>query len=306
MTVQSRVMRYFMAVARCGSIRRASETLGIAASAVDRQILHVEAELGVPLFERHPSGLRMTAAGELLFATGRKWERDWAETCAGFDDLQGLKRGHISIAIVDALARGGIPELIGQFRKRWPGIVVDTRVMDNHAIPGAIVEREVEFGLLLDPPALRDLLVQSYTTSPLGLVCRPDHALAKRTTIRLGQCHDHPFIMPTHPLALRKRLDPLLSASLTRLTPVAETDSIQMIRSLVAGGVGISILLGVDVLDDIAHGTLCFVPLVEAQASPAMLALATSRTRVLTSATRLLAAETERFLSRSHAALALS
>ncbi|NHO31464.1 LysR family transcriptional regulator [Acetobacter sp. LMG 1636] len=303
MTVQSRIMKYFMAVARCGSIRRASEQLGIAASAVDRQILHAEAELGVPLFERHPSGLQMTAAGELLFTTGQKWERDWTETQAGFNDLQGLKRGHITIAIVDALTRGGIPKLIGQFRKSYPGIVIASRVMDNHAIAGAVTEREAEFGLLLDPPARRDLIVQSYTTSPLGIVCPPDHPLAARSEVRLGQCHDYPFIMPAPPLALRRRLDPLLSASLTKIAPVTETDSIRMIRSLIGAGVGISILLGVDVLSEVEAGSLRFVPLAEARSSPAMLALAVSRTRILTSGARLLAAEIERFLAGSHAAL---
>jgi DNA-binding transcriptional LysR family regulator len=60
----SRFLRYFMAVGRLGSIRKAADELNVSASAIDRQILNAEAELGMPLFERLPTGLRLTAAGK--------------------------------------------------------------------------------------------------------------------------------------------------------------------------------------------------------------------------------------------------
>lgn len=63
----SRFAHYFIAVARCGSLRRAAEQLHISASAINRQILQAEEAFGTPLFERLPEGLRMTTAGELLY-----------------------------------------------------------------------------------------------------------------------------------------------------------------------------------------------------------------------------------------------
>ena len=62
------VLRYFDQVARLGSIRRAAEALHVASSAVNRQIIKLEAEIGTPLFERLRSGVRLTAAGELSCA----------------------------------------------------------------------------------------------------------------------------------------------------------------------------------------------------------------------------------------------
>ena len=55
------VLKYFVEVARCGSVRKASEQLFVAASAVNRQILNLEEELGVELFDRVPNGLRLNA-----------------------------------------------------------------------------------------------------------------------------------------------------------------------------------------------------------------------------------------------------
>ncbi|WP_179208886.1 LysR family transcriptional regulator [Salinicola salarius] len=69
-------LRYFEEVARQGSLRKAAERLHVAASAVNRQILKLEAELGVPLFERLPRGLRLSAAGELMLYQIRQWQRD--------------------------------------------------------------------------------------------------------------------------------------------------------------------------------------------------------------------------------------
>ena len=89
----SRFLRYFMAVGKLGSIRKASETLNVSASAIDRQILRVEAELGIPLFERLPGGLRLTAAGELMMAAGGRWQKNLFELRAQMEDLRGLKRG---------------------------------------------------------------------------------------------------------------------------------------------------------------------------------------------------------------------
>lgn len=71
----SRFAHYFIAVARCGSLRRAAEQLHISASAINRQILQAEEAFGTPLFERLPEGLRMTTAGELLYDNLLRWRK---------------------------------------------------------------------------------------------------------------------------------------------------------------------------------------------------------------------------------------
>ena len=85
----SRFTRYFLEVTQHRSIRRAAEVLHVSASAIDRQILKVEEELGVPLFERLPSGLRLTSAGELVLANARQWQKEYARTREQIDEMQG-------------------------------------------------------------------------------------------------------------------------------------------------------------------------------------------------------------------------
>ncbi|HET9205716.1 MAG TPA: LysR family transcriptional regulator, partial [Burkholderiaceae bacterium] len=58
------ILKYFVEVARSGSIRKAAQNLYVASSAINRQIRKLEEELGTELFDRLPSGMRLNAAGE--------------------------------------------------------------------------------------------------------------------------------------------------------------------------------------------------------------------------------------------------
>lgn len=88
-----------MAVARTGSLRKAAEQLFISVSAVHRQIILAEEELGVALFERLPQGLKLTLAGELLYADLLKWQKEYQLTRIRFDEIQGLSRGNIEMVL---------------------------------------------------------------------------------------------------------------------------------------------------------------------------------------------------------------
>ena len=108
----SRFAIYFTEVARSGSLRRAGEKLHISASAINRQILQAEEDFGTPLFERLPEGLRMTTAGELL-----RWQKEFQLTRQKFDELQGLKRGSVSLGMVQALAEGSFAAALADIIK---------------------------------------------------------------------------------------------------------------------------------------------------------------------------------------------
>ena len=69
-------LRYVDQVARSGSIQAAAKELRVAASAINRQILRLEEEMGVPLFDRYARGMRLTVSGETLVTLIRQWRSD--------------------------------------------------------------------------------------------------------------------------------------------------------------------------------------------------------------------------------------
>ena len=104
--LHSRMLRYLDEVARCGSIRQAAERLNVASSAINRQILALEAELGTPIFQRLPRKLRLTATGELVIGHVRETLKEHRRVQSRIHDLKGLGAGEVTLATMNGLAGG--------------------------------------------------------------------------------------------------------------------------------------------------------------------------------------------------------
>jgi DNA-binding transcriptional LysR family regulator len=284
MPVFSRFLQYFVAVAERGSMRRASEVLNITASAVDRQILLGERYLGIPLFERLPGGLRLTAAGALLFDQAKRWNKEFERVRVAFEDLRGLRRGHVRFAVIDALAKGFVPALIRQLQQRQPSITTEIAVLDNARVAEVIAAGEVEFGLMLNPLSSKLLSVRAYAEIPIGIVSKIDHPIATQASVRFSACADLPMVAPGPPLALCEQIAGLEAATGVPLHRIAVCDNIQMIKSLIGLGVGVSVLSWLDVADEIAQGELAFTPIANSPLRPLTLGLCTDPARQLSHA----------------------
>ena len=279
----SRFLRYFMAVGRHGSIRRAADELNVSASAIDRQILAAEAELELRLFERLPTGLRLTAAGELMMSAAIRWHKGLGDLRAQMDDLRGLRRGHVDIAMIDALDRGLIPRLVRRVQVDHPGISIGLKLFDNQKVHAAIVAGEVDFGMYLGPASSRDLLVRAHAEVVLGLVMQPDHPLGSKAERRFADTAGYPMVVPAEPLALCQQVAALQRATGVPMEIAATSDNIQMIKSLVLEGVGVGILTSLDVISEVSSGRLCFRRISDPVVRPLALALCTSPSRQLSS-----------------------
>ncbi|CAM8672727.1 MULTISPECIES: LysR family transcriptional regulator [Sphingobium] len=275
----SRFLRYFMAVGRLGSIRKAADELNISASAIDRQILNVEADLGMPLFERLPTGLRLTAAGEIMMAAGGRWQKNLSDVRAQIEDLRGLKRGHVDIAIIDALAKGYIPGAIRAIQSRYPGITIGVRVLENDRVRDAIASGEADFGILFEPQSYRDLTVRSFVEVVLGFLTPAGHPFGDQREARFSACAGSPLIVPAEPLAVCQQIAVLEGTSGLQIDRTASSDNIQMITSLVMQGVGIGILTSLDVITEVQRGTLSFTRISDPILRPMTLALCTAAAR---------------------------
>ena len=276
----SRFLRYFMAVGRLGSIRRAADELHVSASAIDRQILNVEAELGMPLFERLPTGLRLTAAGEIMMAAGSRWQKNMISVRAQMEDLRGLKRGHVEIAVIDALAKGYIPAAIQTIQARYPGITIGVKVLDNGAVREAVLRGDVDMGLLFDPQSYRDLQVRAFVDVVLGFLTPVGHPIGERREARFSLCEGSPLVLPARPLAVCQQVEVLIGTSGIEPRRQVTSDNIQMIVSMVLQGLGVGVLTSLDVLTEVRQGLLSFTRITDPVLRPMTLALCTAAQRV--------------------------
>jgi DNA-binding transcriptional LysR family regulator len=96
-------------VARVGSIRKASEELSITSTTLNREILAIEAELGVPIFDRLPTRVCLSVAGELFSQHSRKQLTDMERVHSQIADLSDERRGHVSVICGQALMNCSSP-----------------------------------------------------------------------------------------------------------------------------------------------------------------------------------------------------
>lgn len=296
----SRFARYFIVVARSGSLRRAAEELHVSASAINRQILLAEQQCEAPLFERLPQGLRLTAAGEYLLNDLQRWQKDHERLLERFAELRGAKRGHVTIALIEALGEGLLPATLARLRPQHPNLSFDLRVLPNSQIAQQLLALEVDIGLLLDPHLQRELDCRASIQFPIGLVTRPDHFLAGKPDLKLSDLVGLRQILPAATLRIAE-----LTRDMTGVnagTPVEHitSNNIRLIRSLLASGDEIAILSQLDVLADLQGGKLVFTPIGGGHLKPLTLGVVVAPHRQLSRAAQaVLAALTEELSTAS-------
>lgn len=283
----SRFARYFLEVAQSGSLRKAADVLHVSASAIDRQILQAERELETELFERLPTGLKLTAAGELLLHDLRRWRKEYNRTVERFDELQGMRRGHVSIAVIDALSEGIVTGTVAQVGRDYPQLSFDMQVVDNRRVADLVAASEVDFGLLLDPAEYSGLEILALVDVPLGVTVPPGHPLAVHDRVAFGSILEYRQLTAAAPLIVHELSRALYASHRAEGIERVTCNSIRMMRSLIHEGAGVGVLSLLDVASDVASGALAFVPLSGRRVRPLTLALCVARRRQLSRAAQM-------------------
>lgn len=223
-------LQYIDAITRAGSIRKAAETLAITSTALNRRVLALEEELGVPIFERLPRGVRLSTAGELLIHHIRGQISDFERLKSRISDLAGERRGHVAIACSQALLPYFLPEQIAVYRAAHPLVTFSVLLRDRTAAEQALVDHSVDLALVFEPVRISEVQVLATARQPVHAVMRPDHPLAGATSVRLSACASFPLAMPTASYGVRHLLDLAIRKSSVELHPVIESDSFEFLR----------------------------------------------------------------------------
>lgn len=271
---------YFDQAIRDGSIRKAADTLNVASSAVNRQLLQLEAEMGVELFERLPRGIRPTAAGEVLLGYVRRWSRETGALRQEMGALRGGVRGTIRIAAAETITEEILPVALAELHRRFPLVDYSLISGDNNRITSELFAKEADIVVAFDVADAVRVEVVHTITSPLGMIARPDHPLARRRTVSLGDCAPYPLVVPGTGWLQYSGLNVLFRDGQPMGRIVARAERPGMLKALVRGGLGIAFLTRLGVERDVAEGKLAWVPLARGIIEPATISLMVPRGRV--------------------------
>jgi DNA-binding transcriptional LysR family regulator len=257
------ILRYFLQVARDGSIRRAAERLNVASSAVNRQILKLEEDIGVPLFERVRSGVRLTDAGAIMLDHVRSTFADFDRAKAEIASLGGGVTGHVRIICLESMAVRFMPQATGELAALHPGLTLSVIVVDPSQATDELRSGRTDFGIIFVDRRHRDIDVQESFVTAIGAVMRPDHPLAKRKSLTLTDCAAYPVLT----LHDRWLIDAIMATEFARSGASFNTriisNSIDLMRQMILAGIGIGFFTPVGFIDEIKRKEIVHVPLAE-------------------------------------------
>ena len=195
MDVDTRLLRYFAAVAAEGNLTRAAERLYVSQPTLTKQIRQLETQLGVRLFTRSRAGIALTAAGQSLAgrttAVLASWDQAARETkAAASRSAQVLRVGFMSSAANEATQ-----QIIAAFGRRRPGWRVDMRQSAGTDASGGLVSGDADVALLRLPfPGQDEMRIEVLFSEPRWAVLPSSHPLAARDRICFSDLWDEPFI----------------------------------------------------------------------------------------------------------------
>ncbi|WP_130804968.1 LysR family transcriptional regulator [Acinetobacter ihumii] len=277
----SRFTEYFLVVAKTENLHKAADQLFISVSAVHRQIAMAEEQFGIQLFERLPNGLKLTLAGELLYAEVLRWQKEFRQTCSRFDEIQGLKRGSVELGLISALSEGFVIDTLADLQQQYPWLNLNIHTYDSKIMIEKIMNNDIDFGFILDPIVHAKLDVLAFMEIPIGFVMSPEHVLAKHHKLSLAETHETRHIMPDQPLIIHERVMAIYKKQ--QINPVYQTlsNDIRLMISMLKQNMGIAILSYLDVYSAVENQELIFIPIHEKGIQPLTLALCAGSRRQL-------------------------
>jgi DNA-binding transcriptional LysR family regulator len=293
-----RMFVYFDAVVRHGSIRKAAEQLYVSSSALNRRILQLEQELGTPLFERLPRGVKLSDAGEIFYRYVREGLSGLEAACLQIDDLRGLVHGRVRLAATETVGVDLLPRAIADFNSRHPGVRFELIVAPSQAAAGAVLADEVDLVLALNPPSNPELETIWALPQPTCALVSPSHPLARRKRISLSDCMAYPLILPCVGMGGRTLLDQVLIRSRARVDPVLVSNSLEAMKGLARNSHAVCFQLLMGTRRDTAHGELIAIALSDPELEMGTLVLAARGGRILPVAAAAFVGTLKQFLSK--------
>ncbi|MBL81889.1 MAG: hypothetical protein CMM80_05005 [Rhodospirillaceae bacterium] len=217
-------LRYIDVVAREKSIRKASEKLNITSTALNRRILALEEEVGTPLFERLPSGVRLNTAGELFIQHIRSQMTDLSRVLSQISDLSGVRRGHVIVGGGPEILSSFLPGQIACYRQDFQAVQFDVLRQTPEQSLTALMNFEIDMAFIFDSVLPSDLDIVASVSQPLFALVREDHLLAEKEFLKLQDCLAWPIISPLSEGGLKTMLEVGRLRTAANLQVVIQTD----------------------------------------------------------------------------------
>ncbi len=239
--ISLRQLQVFESVARHLSHSRAASELYLSQPAVSMQIKQAELTVGLPLFEQIGKKIYLTEAGMEMLHYSRSILQLVNEMETVFEEMKGLERGHLNIAVVST-ANYFMPQLLAKFIDSHPKINVSLSVANSDAVIRQLTENIADLAIMGQPPVGADMRANAFMQNPLVVIAPPTHPLALIKKIQPRQIASEIFLLRELGSGTRGVVERFFSQHNLSLPTHMEMDTNEAIKQSVQAGIGIGII----------------------------------------------------------------
>ncbi|SNT27805.1 LysR family transcriptional regulator [Tropicimonas sediminicola] len=242
MTLSLRAMRYVQAALQKGSISAAADAMNVAPSAISTALAQAEDTFGMALVTRaRAKGIFPTAAGRDVQRRIDDLLERYEALLADVSDLRAGVSGSLAIGYNAPIAPAFFPAITAQLLKAHPEVTLSFSEGDNMSIRAGLVDGQFDVILFVEDLPTPQIATRPLIFAPTYCLCPADHALAQKDAVSIPEIVREPLILLDRPAARSYYME-LLAQGGAPFRIAATANSTEMVRSLVAQGLGLSLL----------------------------------------------------------------
>lgn len=242
--MELRQLTCFATLARELHFGHAAAALFMSQPALSKQIVSLERELGVQLFDRtrrsvvlNESGRQLLPEAERIVELAQRFEHN-------ADAVRSGRVGRLRLGYTGAVAAGAMSEVLRHFRAEHPDVVHSLREATTQAVLDDVRDGVFDAAFVRYTGDVNDVRVTLLKTEPAVLAMSVDHAYAAREYVRFAELADQAIVMMTRPVEPQLYDHALALCAAAGFSPhvVHEADSVQTTLAMVAAGIGVAVV----------------------------------------------------------------
>ena len=251
-----RQLEIIRAIADTGSFTAAGEKLHVSQSAISRQILLLEDELGEPVFHRIGRRIRITPAGESLLQLSHRVFQDLQETVSTISEKRDSLSGTIRLVGGMTVCLYVFPTLLAEVRRVHPHLDLKVTVGSAERSIAMLRSGAGDLGMITLPIEATDLVSVPALEEELLLITYPAHPLAKKRSIQPADLDKQEFVLFETGSITRRLVESFFAREGVEPQIIMETENVEIIKAMVRSGLGISIIPSQAAAADVRTGQL--------------------------------------------------
>lgn len=244
--MEFRQLQYTLQIAEERNFSRAADKLHIAQPSLSQQLSKLEKELGVLLFQRNTSTVELTHAGESFISHARKIVDAVEQLRQEMDDISQLRKGRVVVGSMPITGSHLLPYVLPAFKEAYPDIQISLFEDTSLNLEKLTAGGGTDLSLLSLPLEEASLTYEPIGEERIDLAVPPGHALASLASLNraehMAMLKDEPFIVLKKGQGLRTLTIDMCRQAGFEPNVVFESNNIETIQSLVAAGMGITIV----------------------------------------------------------------